>query len=108
MVLVVLVVVLLVVLVLALVLALVLVLVVLVAVVVAPLLADARGRKPPRLATRAGENKTSDEGGGGGAVCGGIRAFLLLFMPKTITKLFLTIPTPLPSCSGFWPLCAKI
>ena len=41
----------------ALVLALVLVLVVLVAVVVAPLLADARGRKPPRFATRAWKNK---------------------------------------------------
>ena len=43
-----------VVLVLALLLALVLALAVLVAVVVAPLLADSRGRKPPRLATRAG------------------------------------------------------
>ena len=40
-----------------LVLALLLALAMLVAVVVAPLLADARGRKPPRLATRAGKNK---------------------------------------------------
>ena len=44
-----------VVLVLALLLALVLALAMLVAVVVAPLLADARGRNPPRLATRAGK-----------------------------------------------------
>ena len=41
----------------ALALALLLALAMLVAVVVAPLLADARGRKPPRLATRAGNNK---------------------------------------------------
>ena len=40
-----------------LVLALLLALAMLVAVVVAPLLADARGRKPPRLATRAGKHK---------------------------------------------------
>ena len=40
-----------------LVLALLLALAMLVAVVVAPLLADTRGREPPRLATRAGKNK---------------------------------------------------
>ena len=40
-----------------LVLALLLALAMLVAVVVAPLLADARGWKPPRLATRAGRNE---------------------------------------------------
>ena len=40
-----------------LVLALLLALAMLVAVVVAPLLADARGRKPPRFATRAWKNK---------------------------------------------------
>ena len=39
-----------------LVLALLLALAMLVAVVVAPLLADARGRNPPRLVTRAGKN----------------------------------------------------
>ena len=58
-----------------------LVLVVLVAVV-APRLADARGRKPPRLATRAGENKECDACGGGGGGCGGIRVACCCSCPR--------------------------
>ena len=90
-----------------LVLALLLALAMLVAVVVAPLLADARGRKPPRLATRAGEKQYCDEGGVGGGVCGGIRVVTWFFISKIINKLCLPITTPLPVCSVIQPSGVK-
>ena len=86
-----------------LVLALLLALAMLVAVVVAPLLADARGRNPPRLVTRAGKNSAPK-------VVSAVVAFVLLlgfFIAKIINKLCLPITTPLPVCSVMQPSGVK-
>ena len=82
-----------------LVLALLLALAMLVAVVVAPPLADARGRNPPRLVTRAGRKNNAPKVV---SVVVFVVAFVLLlgfFISKIINKLCLPITTPLPICS---------
>ena len=85
-----------------LVLALLLALAMLVAVVVAPLLADARGRNPPRLVTRAGKNNAPKVVS---AVVFVVEFVLLprFFISKIINKLCLPITTPLPICSVIQP-----
>ena len=87
-------------------LALLLALAMLVAVVVAPLLADARGRNPPRLVTRAGKNNAPKVV----SVVAFVVAFVLLlgfFISKIINKLSLPITTPVPICSVIQPSGVK-
>ena len=73
-------------------LVLVLVLAVLVAVVVAPLLADARGRNPPRLVTRAGRKNNAPKVV---SVVVFVVAFVLL-LGFSYPKLSTSSPCPLP------------
>ena len=82
-----------------LVLALLLALAMLVAVVVAPLLADARGRNPPRLVTRAGKNNAPKVVS---AVVFVVAFVLLLgfFISKIINKLCLPINPSLRGVCG--------
>ena len=89
-----------------LVLALLLALAMLVAVVVAPPLADARGRNPPRLVTRAEKNNAPKVVS---AVVFVVAFVLLLgfFISKIIIKLCLPITTPLPICSVMQPSGVK-
>jgi len=75
-----------------LVLALLLALAMLVAVVVAPLLADARGRNPPRLVTRAGRKNNAPKVV---SVVVFVVAFVLL-LGFSYPKLSTSSPCPLP------------